>query len=224
MYRALVAFAIAVMLAIAPVGTSPTDIGITEAAAAAASTKSCYAEPPRTIRVFRIHRRGSSIPARVDTVGFRTYVMRVMASGAWPAYKPMESLKAGAAAIYMRALYFVCHPQKGYRWRGKRYDIHDGSPRKALRRHGADAGQLYRGPWVIHSKIRRAVDAIWGIRLVKRDGRMAKPQWSGDGGRCGSGKTGNRLPEDAVTRCAKAGWSWQRIVAYYLNVRMRWVT
>ena len=128
----------------------------------------------------------------------------------------MESLKAGALAIKQRAHWFVCHPQKGYRWRGQRYDIHNGSARKGLWGTGADQGQLYRGPWRIHSRIKRAVDAIWDYRIVKH-GRQGKPQWSGDGGRCGSSVYGNRLPEDAVTRCAKAGWSWRRIIAYYLR-------
>jgi hypothetical protein len=173
----------------------------------------CSRQWPATISVHRIHRKGSSIPARVDRVPFRLYVERVMTSGAWPAYKPMESLKVGAIAIASRAHWFVCHESKGYVRDGVAYDIHDGSPRRGCT--GCDAGQLYRGPWDIHSKIKRAVDAVLGVTLRKR-GRQAKVQWSGDGGRCGSGYTGNRLPEDAVTACARAGWGWRRIVRRYI--------
>lgn len=174
----------------------------------------CARTVPTTILVHRIHRKGSSRPARVERVPFRLYVERVMASGAWPAYKPMESLKAGALVIAARAWWHVCHPQPGYVRDGHRYDIHDGSPRKALRGR-ADGGQLYRGAVPVHSRIRRAVAAVWGVRLVRR-GRQAKPRWTGDGGRCGQSITGNRLPEDSVTRCARLGWSWQRIVRVYM--------
>jgi hypothetical protein len=192
---------LAVVLALTPLAAAVD-------AATSSAGASCSSRPPATIRVFRIHRRGTSIPARVDRVPFRLYVERVMDSGAWPAHKPMESLKAGALVIMARAHWLVCHPQRGYRWRGVRYDIHDGSVRKGLRGTGADAGQLYRGPWRIHSRIRRAVDAVWGYRLRRGD-RMAKPQWSGDAGPC----VGNRLPEERATRWAKAGWTWRRIIA-----------
>jgi hypothetical protein len=195
------ALALAIVLVVAPLGDSVP-----------ANPEAGW---PTSIRVFRIHRKGSSIPARIDRVPFRLYVERVMASGAWPAYKPMESLKAGAAVIAARALWLIRHPQPGYRWHGRRYDIHDGSVRAGLRGTGADAGQLYRGPWDIHSKIRRAVATVYGSQL-RRGNRLAKPQWSGDGRWCGWGFTGNRLPEGGVTACARKGWGWRRILHLYL--------
>lgn len=57
-----------------------------------------YRVPPAHLTVFRIHRRGSSIPARVERWRTRDYVAAVAESGAWPAGKPMESLKAGVLA------------------------------------------------------------------------------------------------------------------------------
>jgi hypothetical protein len=175
---------------------------------------------PSRIRVFLIHHRGSSVPARVVTVPFDEYVETVMASGAWPAHKPMESLKAGAAVIAARALWMIRHPQPGYRWRGQRYDIHNGSVRAGLRGTGADAGQLYRHGTRVHSRIRRAVAAIHGAQL-RRGARLAKPQWHALGGRCGQVTTGNRLYEDGATDCARRGYSWLRILRVYLpNVRV----
>lgn len=198
---------LSLLLSLAPVAASADSVP-------SDPERGCSSRWPATIRVHRIHRRGSSIPARVDVVPFRVYVERVMASGAWPAYKPMASLRAGAAVIAARAHWFVCHPQPGYVRDGRLYDIHDGSPRKALRGR-SDAGQLYRGPWRIHSRIRRAVADVEGV-LLRRGDAMAKPRWSGDGGRCGSGVTGNALPEDAVTACARQGMSWRAILRLYL--------
>jgi hypothetical protein len=175
----------------------------------------CTQRNPKSIAVFMIHHKGSSTPAYIWRGSFRTYVEKVMASGAWPAYKPMESLKAGALAIKQRAHWFVCHPQKGYTWRGRRYHIHNGSARKALRGR-ADTGQYFRANARVHSKIKRAVDAIWGYGLVKH-GRQGKPQWTGDGGRCGGITTGNRLYEDGATDCARKGRSWRWIIRKYLS-------
>lgn len=176
------------------------------------ATAEAHGGPPDTIRVFRRHHRGSSIPARIDVVPFQRYVERVMASGAWPAHKPMESLKAGAVVIANRSWWLATHRDPEMTWHGRHFDVTDGGrPRWC---HGCDSGQFYLGSVRVHSRIREAVAAVWGVRLWK--GRWIKPQWSGDGGRCGQSINGWRLPEDAVTDCARRGWGWRRIIKLYL--------
>jgi hypothetical protein len=178
----------------------------------------CAQENPEYIRVFMIHHKGSSQPAEVLKMRFKSYVGRVMASGAWPAYKPGASLRAGAMVIKQRAHWFVCHPQEGYVFRGERYDIHNGSARAALP-PSADDGQLLRRGVYVHSNIREAVNDVWQY-FLRKDDQMAKPQWAGDGGRCGQVTTGNRLYEDGATDCARRGYRWKRILRVYLNARL----
>lgn len=169
---------------------------------------------PEYIRVHLIHKRGSSVPARVIRVRFDDYLGTVAASGAWPAHLPMESIKAGIVVLATRAAWLVRHPQPGYVWHGRRYDIHSGSPRKALRGR-ADAGQLYTPGTYVHSRIRRAVRAVEGTLLRRPDGRLRKPRWSGPPRRCGQGITGNSLPAQAASSCARRGWSWSHILRVY---------
>lgn len=156
-----------------------------------------YRTPPRTIRVFVSHRRGSSVPAHVVIVTLRRYVSRVMNGGAWPAHKPMESLKVGAIAIKQYAWWHVLHHQRGYSWRGQCYDIRDGD-------------QLYRQPFRSHSRVWAAIDATWSVSLRKR-GRFFRTGWSG-----GRIHDGWHLGEDTVTALARRGWRWHRIVRYLL--------
>ncbi len=164
-------------------------------------------KPPETIRVFRLHRRGSSVPARIDVVPFKTYVQRVMASGAWPATLPRESLRVGAIAIKQYAWWYVLHHQRGYRLRGQCYDIRDGD-------------QYYRGGVAIHSRIKAAVEATWSVSL-RKSGRFFRSGWSGGGSGCGSAYDGWHLPENGTTACARKGWSWQRILRRYLDPKLR---
>ncbi len=57
--------------------------------------------PPPTIRVLRT-RTGA-----IETVGFRKYVGRVMASGEWPSRLKMATLEAGALATKQYAWYYA---------------------------------------------------------------------------------------------------------------------
>jgi len=156
-----------------------------------------------------MHRRGSSVPARVEVVPFRTYVGRVMASGAWPAGLPRESLKVGAIAIKQYAWWHVLNHQSGYRLRGTCYDIRDGD-------------QYYKGSVHIHSRIKAAVDATWDVSL-RKSGRFFRTGWSGGGRGCGSSYDGWHLPENATTACARKGWGWKRILHRYLDPKLRLV-
>jgi hypothetical protein len=162
--------------------------------------RSCMTRPHPRIRVFMIHRRGSSRPAYIRTVGMQRYVETVMASGAWPGHKPMESLRVGAIAIRQYAVWHICHHQRGYRWRGRAYDIRQGDqlflPDRAHR---------------INRRIERAVDATWHVWL-RKNGRYFRPGWRGY-----SGRDGWHLHEDTVTRLAKRGWGYQRILHQQLD-------
>jgi peptidoglycan hydrolase-like amidase len=184
-------------------------------AVATAKSSSCThwssrTSPPATIRVFRMHRRGSSVPAHIDVVPFPTYVQRVMASGAWPGYKPMESLKVGAIAIKQYAWWYVLNHQRGYSLHGHCYDIRDGD-------------QYYRGHARANSRIKAAVAATWGVSL-RKSGRFFRTGWSGGGRGCGSLYDGWHLSENGVTACARHGWSWRRIVLRYLDPKLRIVS
>lgn len=154
--------------------------------------------PPAYLRVFRIHRRGSSVPAHIDRVPFRLYVERVMASGAWPARLPYASLQVGAIAIRQYAAWHIAHHQRGYSWHGRCYDIRDGD-------------QLYRPPVELHHRIRDAVASTWGIWL-RKGGRLFRTGWRGNAGR-----DGWHLYEDTTSSLARHGWGWLAIIRQQLS-------
>jgi hypothetical protein len=160
----------------------------------------CMTRPHPTIRVFMIHRRGSSRPAYIRRVGLQRYVETVMASGAWPGHKPLESIKVGAIAIRQYAVWHICHHQRGYRWRGAGYDIRQGDqlflPSRAHR---------------INRRIERAVDATWHVWLRKND-RYFRTGWRG-----GYGKDGWHLYENTVSLLARWGHPWRTIIRAQLS-------
>lgn len=166
--------------------------------------ESCWNRP--TVRVFMIHRKGSTRPAYIRTVGVSRYVETVMASGAWPGSKPYQSLKVGAIAIKQYVRWHICHPQRDHVWRGKRYDIHQ-------------SAQLFLPTRVsrINDRIRRAVDATEHI-FLRKNGRLFRTGWRGN-----SGRDGWHLYEDTVTRLARRGWGYKRIIHAQLDpVRIVW--
>jgi len=186
------------MLALALLTTAPSAEPVNEYGYAPSCARwTSRTTPPRTIRVFRADLH------RVDRVPFRLYVQRVMASGAWPAYKPMESLNDGAIVVKQYAWYEAL---RGHRtgW-GQCFDIRDGG-----------WGQYYRSDVTVHSRIRRAVRATWPISL-RKNGRFFRTGWRGYGGRCGQVVNGWHLFEDGVTDCARRGMGWRHILRVYLD-------
>jgi len=159
-----------------------------------------FRKPPTHMLVFRIHRRGSSVPARVERWRTRDYVAAVAESGAWPAGKPMESLKAGVLALKQYAWWMSIHRCRSFR--GMAFAITDSEQYLA---RGMRPG--YRG----HSRTRAAIDATWDASL-RKGGRFFRTGWSG-----GRGIDGWRLHEDTVTTLARRGWGWQRIVRRLLR-------
>lgn len=154
-------------------------------------------DPERvTIEVFRSHKRGSSIPARVERWDLLRYTAAVMWSGAWPA-RPFQSARVGAIAIRQYATWHMRHPQRGYVWRGNRYDIRDSD--QHLKR--------WVRPWShIPERFLRRVRETRTIRLYKRD-RYFRTGWRG-----GSGRDGWHLYEDSIRLRASWGWSWRRLI------------
>lgn len=135
------------------------------------------------------------------------------ASGAMPADRPMAALRAMAVVVATRAAWLVRHPDPRMRWHGRRFDVTDGSrPRWC---GTCDHGMFYRAVRP-HSRIRRAVADVDGALLVRPNGRLRKPQWSsGSRGRCGHGRTGNRLPAMGAVACARRGMGWRRVLGAY---------
>lgn len=163
---------------------------------------------PETVRVFRMHRRGSSIPARIDVVPTELYVARVLASGAMPADRPMEALKAMALVVATRVTWLSRHPDGRMRWHGRRFSVTDGShPRWC---GSCDGGMLYRAIQP-HSRQKRAVAAVLDALLRRPNGNLRKPQYSGRG----YAVTGNRLPAMGASRLARRGYGWRRIIRVY---------
>lgn len=179
----------------------------------AAGPSGCAANV-KTVRVFRMHRRGSSTPARIDRVPLDLYVGRVLASGAMPADRPMEALKAMAVVVRTRSVWLACHPDRRMRWRGQRFTVTDGSrPRWCST---CDHGQFYTAVRV-HSRIKIAVRSVRGALLRRPNGNLRKPAWSGPPGKCGRDVRGNRLPAWGAVSCARRGYGWARILRVYFR-------
>ena len=159
------------------------------------STWHSWRVPPETVRVFRLHRRGSKVPRRVETWSFRRYVAAVMASGAWSP-RVRESGKVGAIAIHGWAMWMVRHHQPGYSLEGRCYDV-------------TDSDQFIRGdmrPWSkVPARTMELVRITWPVTLMK-NGHRFRTGWSG-----GEGDSWH-LGEDQVRRLAERGWGWRRII------------
>lgn len=198
----MTALALALLVAVSPV-SAPTDAVPRDPERAAWASH---------VDVFRRHARGSSIPARVERVPMDLYVGRVLASGAMPPDRPMAALRAMAVVVATRTTWLVRHPDPRMRFRGRAFDVTDGSRPGWCQ--SCDGGQFYRAVKV-HSRIRRAVASIEGKLLRRPNGTLRKPQWSGPPGGCGVGVRGNRLPAWGAVTCARRGWGHRRILRTY---------
>lgn len=199
MTRILPAAVFAMLLTVSPVTVGP--ITGPQPVEARGCTGGSTRHPPKTIRVFRIHRRGTRIPARIEVWDFKRYVGVVMESGAWPRF-PRASGQVGAQAIKQYGWWHTLHRTRGYTWRGRCYDIRDGD-------------QFIRGhwrPWMsVNRSTRERVNSIWDVRLIKK-GRLFRTGWRGN-----SGRDGWHLYEDSITRLARRGWSTKRLFVWALS-------
>ena len=192
---------ITIFLAVIIITAVPATVAPAPVAAADSCTSASRKHPPKTIRVFRIHRKGSRVPARVERWDFKRYVGMVMRSGAWP-NRVWASAKVGAVAIKQWAWWMILNHQPGYSWRGRCYDVRDSDQylRPEVR------------PWTYLSpRTARAVRETWGISLRKQ-GRFFRTGWTG--GEC---RDGWRLCEDTTRRLALRGWGMRHIIRHLLE-------
>lgn len=167
------------------------------------------AKPPKTIRVLRT---GSG---RVETVEFRPYVARVMASGEWPSSLQMATLEAGALATKQYAWYYAMkgNHRSHYVRGGKCYDVRDDT-----------MDQLYR-PERAKPTARQweAVNQTWGLTLRKGGRFFLTGYRAGVASQCAADANGWKLYARSVNACARKGWSSTRILNAYLNPNLKFV-
>jgi hypothetical protein len=158
--------------------------------------------PPSHINVLR------TALGRVETVPFRRYVEVVMAAE-WGPENPREALRAGAVAVKQYAWYYAMAGNwRGGSLGGRCFDVRDST-----------ADQLYRPGSKVPARTHlAAVAASWGVTVRKASrGGFFPTQYNngGDYRRCGTGLTGHTLRQIGATNCARAGYSFQRILRLY---------
>jgi len=162
--------------------------------------------PPRTIKVL------NSRSGRVETVAFRKYVKKVMASGEWPSRLRMATLEAGALVTKQYAWYYAMkgNHRPHYAHNGKCYDVKD---------HTDD--QLYKRYAKPDARQKRAVDKTWGLSLRKSGRFFLTGYRAGVSSTCAADANGWKLYAKSVEACAEKGWSSQRIIRAYLDPNLR---
>jgi hypothetical protein len=157
--------------------------------------------PPNTIRVLR--RDGV-----VETVPFKRYVRKVMASGEWSPSLPKALLRAGAQATKQFAWYHSLrgnHRSSFVTANGKCYDV-----------VSTTRDQLYRPGAYVYPAHRRATNAIWDLSLHRNNRFILTPYRAGTVKVCAADADGKRLYARSARRCAnKLGWSAKRILRVY---------
>ncbi len=158
--------------------------------------------PPDTIRVLRKD-------GVVETVPFKRYVRKVMASGEWSPSLPKALLRAGAQATKQFAWY---HSLKGNHrsWyvtaSGKCYDV-----------TATTTDQLYKPGAYVYRAHKRATNAIWDLSLHRNNKFILTPYRAGKKKKCAVDADGKRLYAKSARRCAKLGWSAKRILRKYYS-------
>lgn len=152
--------------------------------------------PPDYIRVYR------NKSGRIDRVSFRKYVVTVLGKE-WPGYLPMAVIEAGAVAAKQYAWYHSLSPRRMRD--GRCFDVRDGIQ-----------DQLYRPG---HARVRQdhyaAVNATWGVSLIKNSKLFMTGYRRGYKGRCGHDANGWKLFARTATRCAFSGKDFLQILRIY---------
>lgn len=164
--------------------------------------------PPRTIRVLRT-RTGA-----VETVSFRKYVGRVMASGEWPSRLKMATLEAGALATKQYAWYYTLkgNHRPGYSRNGKCYDVRDDTNDQLYKHYARPTDRQW-----------KAVDKTWALTLRKGGRFFLTGYRAGSHGTCAADANGWKLYARSVQDCASRGWSYARILRTYLSPNLSFV-
>jgi hypothetical protein len=153
--------------------------------------------PPDYIRVLR---RQSG---RVDRVPFKKYVLTVLGKE-WPGYLPHAVIEAGAVAVKQYAWYHALGNGR-VSSHGQCFDVTDGT-----------GDQLYKpGKARIRADHYTALDATWGVRLMKQGSLFMTGYRTGLKGACGHDATGWKLFARSATRCAERGDGFLAILHIY---------
>ena len=197
----LVAFA---ALAGIPAGTPAGTTGPAPVRAASACTGwTSDSVPPTTIRVLR-----TTGPAAgtVQVVPFHDYVTVVMAAE-WGPSDPAEALKAGAVAVKEYAWYRAMIWRGGTAADGSCYDVVDSS-----------IDQVYwpEAKTPSASEV-SAVDATWGISVLKSGNLFATHYTAGSSVACGANADGWHLYQLSAMHCADAGLAAAMILQTYYD-------
>ncbi len=197
MFRRLLAAA--VLAALTSVGAAAPLPGIVRpAAAASCSGWTSEAQPPPTIRVFRV------ASGAVQTVDFRAYSKNVLSRewiGSWTA----ESLRSGALAVKHYAWYQVLHWRGGVNAAGTCFDVRDST-----------ADQVYDPSRPTWSTAAAAVDATWSTRVLK--GGRIFPTYYNAGAvseSCGANANGWKMFQWGTQACGLAGRTAAQIMLTY---------
>lgn len=157
--------------------------------------------PPDTIRVLR--RDGV-----VETVPFKRYVRKVMASGEWSPSLPTALLRAGAQATKQFGWYHSLkgnHRSSYVTASGKCYDV-----------MSTTRDQLYKPGAYVYPAHRKASNAIWDLSLHRNNKFILTPYRAGTEKVCAADADGKRLYAKSARRCAnKLGWSARKILSVY---------
>jgi len=173
----------------------------TRAASGSCTDWSSTTEPPPDIRVYRVSE------GMVETVDFKTYVIRV-ASSEWNV-KQKALRKAGAQAVKQFAWFHVLH-YRGGTFEDQCYDVKD-----------TTADQIYSAKPLdqIPSRVKKAVNSTWSWVLY-RDGKLIMTGYRrGKDVDCAE-NAGYRLYVRSARKCAKQGWYAGRILKIYYTAEL----
>ena len=159
--------------------------------------------PPTTIRVLRTV---GAAAGTVQVVPFHDYVTVVMAAE-WGPSDPTEALKAGAVAVKQYAWYRAMEWRGGTATDGSCYDVVD-SP----------IDQVYwpEAKTPSASEI-SAVDATWGISVLKSGSLFATHYTAGSSVACGANADGWHLYQLSAMQCAEGGMAAATILQTYYD-------
>ncbi len=195
------------MLVGIPAGNPAGNAGIPgPAPARAASTCTGWTSdsvPPVTIRVLRTV---GPAAGTVQVVPFHDYVTVVMAAE-WGPSDPVEALKAGAVAVKQYGWYRAMYWRGGTAADGSCYDVVD-SP----------IDQVYwpEAKTPSASEI-SAVDATWGISVLKSGSLFATHYTAGSSVACGANADGWHLYQISAMHCAEGGMAAATILQTYYD-------
>jgi len=159
-------------------------------------------QPPTTIKVYRVSE------GRVEKVDFKTYVLRV-ASREWNV-KQGALRSAGAVAAKQFAWYHVLH-YRGGTYNGKCFDVRD-----------TTADQLYASKPLsqIPTRVKKSVNKTW-TWSVHRGSKFPMTGYRRGKDVACAANAGYRLYVRSARKCAKQGWSAERILSVYYTATVK---